>query len=216
LFRSLASRHQREWRDLRFGSASCAGTGSESAMRHPRAPGLGTQLAPLAILSIVSSATGEDAPRVAQRAPDAPARDTETRKPPPAPEPREPALVSREFHAPEAGSTVHWDLLRLPELATRLALTPLFPLIIASEQVRLDLRLYDLVTNPERTRILLPLVTAYTKDGVGAGLLYAHSDAFGGGETIDFFALTTTNRDVEVSGPYSEDVALLDGRALGT
>src|SRR5690606_38437244 len=106
--------------------------------------------------------------------------------------------------------------LRLPELATRLALTPLFPLIIASEQVRLDLRLYDLVTSPERTRILLPLVTAYTKDGVGAGRLYAHSDAFGGGETLDFFALTTTNRDVEVAGSYSEDVALLDGRALGT
>jgi len=133
----------------------------------------------------------------------------------PEPPRAEDSLTTTDFQPREPGFTLHWDLLRLPEFGARLALTPLFPILAAGEQVRLDLRIYDAVTNDERTSIVLPLITAYTKDGVGGGLLYSHSDAFGGGENIEFFALTTTNRDVNVSGSYSEDVSLLNGRSIG-
>src|SRR5690606_7179422 len=124
-------------------------------------------------------------------------------------------ITSKEFRQRDEGFILHWQLLRVPELLTRLAFTPFFPLLTVAEQHRFDLRLYDALTNEERTRVVLPLVTAYTKDGVGGGLLYSHSDAFGAGENIEFYALTTTNRDVEVSGSYSEDVAFLDGRSIG-
>jgi hypothetical protein len=100
-------------------------------------------------------------------------------------------------------------------MATRLVLTPLFPLVTLAEETRLDLRLYDLATNPERTRFLIPLVTAYTDDGVGGGLLYVHDDAFGGGENIELYALTTTIRDVQVEASYSEELSFLDGRRVG-
>ena len=125
------------------------------------------------------------------------------------------APVTTEFRERDDGFTAHWQLLRLPELATRLVLTPLFPLVALAEQTRLDLRLYDLATNPERTRYLIPLLTAYTDDGVGGGLLYVHTDAFGGGENIKLYTLTTTIRDVQVEASYSEELSILDGRRVG-
>lgn len=125
------------------------------------------------------------------------------------------APVSSEFRERSEGFTAHWQLLRLPELATRLVLTPLFPLVALAEQTRLDLRLYDLATNPERTRFLIPLFTAYTNDGVGGGLLYVHNDAFGGGEHIELYALTTTIRDIQLNASYSEELSALNGRRMG-
>ncbi len=123
--------------------------------------------------------------------------------------------MSPEFRQRDPGFTLHWDLLRLPELATRLVLTPLFPLLVVAEKTRVDRRIEDLVTNADHSRVLLPVFVALTRDGIGGGILYNHANLFGSGEELKLFGLIKTNADLSLSGGYSEKVPALDGRRLG-
>lgn len=124
-------------------------------------------------------------------------------------------LVSDEFTPDANASAWGWQLLELPELAMRLVFTPLFPIIAFAEKTRLDRRIEDLITNDDRSRVVLPVFVALTRDGVGGGLLYSHSSLFGAGERLQVYGLIKTNRDRTLSAGYSEKLPALDGRRLG-
>ena len=124
-------------------------------------------------------------------------------------------LTTEDWTEPEPGFTAHWHLLRVPEMALRLAFTPLFPLIAYSEDVRLDNRVMDLVTNEEHTRLFVPVLVAFNRDGFGAGFLYSHSNLFGAGEKLELSGLVKTNLDREATAAYAENVSVLDGRSFG-
>ena len=130
----------------------------------------------------------------------------------PAPDPE---YASTTFRPRDEGSRLLSDLLKLPELGLRLAFTPLFPLLALAEETRLDHRIEDLVTNDAHSRFVLPVFVALTRDGVGGGILYRHTDLFGSGEHLTLFGLMKVNGDRSVRLGYSEMVAVLNGRRLG-
>lgn len=122
-------------------------------------------------------------------------------------------LTTGEWREPDIPNDVGWELLRLPEFATRLALSPLLPLVALAEDVRLDRRIVDLLTNDERTSLLLPLVVVLGRDGTGAGLSYRHSDLLGGGEELVLRGLLKQNLDHDASVSYRDRVTSLGNRA---
>jgi len=59
--------------------------------------------------------------------------------------------------------------LKLPELITELALSPLIPVLLSFEKLRLHERLFDLLTNDERTMAIVPVIDAFNRSGFSAG-----------------------------------------------
>jgi hypothetical protein len=131
-----------------------------------------------------------------------------------APQAEEDELTTGTWREPEPVFELHWELLRLPEMALRLALTPLLPVVAFAEEHRLDRRVYDLLTNDEETALLLPVVVVLSRDGVGAGFDFRHSDLRGGGEQLRLKAVFTTNGDRSFAARYAEKLVALDGREL--
>jgi hypothetical protein len=122
-------------------------------------------------------------------------------------------LSTEEWREPDPPDELGWELLRLPELAARLALSPLLPLLAFAEEERLDRRVIDLLTNDERTLLVLPVVALLGRDGLGAGFRVTHSDLLGGGEQLEVDGRLYSNLDRRIAGRFEERVWKLGGRA---
>ncbi len=128
--------------------------------------------------------------------------------------PSEP-LTTEEFrYRDERLQATFYDLLRLPELYLRLALTPTYPVVRWAEDVALDDRLTDLLTNEARTSLLLPTLSLFGSDPLGVGFLYTHSDLLGGEQQLWLAAGIKTNQDYKVEARYAQPVVWLDGRIV--
>ncbi len=123
------------------------------------------------------------------------------------------ALTTAEAR-PEVAPGLGWALLRAPEHALQVAATPIGLAIGAVERTRLDRRLYDLLTNDERTAFLLPGFTYSGTQGVGGGLTFRHTDLFGGSEHLTLRGQGWANRDWNVRGTLDADVAAFGDRRL--
>lgn len=126
----------------------------------------------------------------------------------------DPEYQTTEWRQREERFTAHWTLLRLPEMGARLALSPLLPLAVWVEDERVDRRVYDALTNDEKTSLFLPTFTALQRDGVSVGFRYSHSDLFGGGESFNASATLRQNLDYSVGTGMSNRFESID-RSFG-
>ncbi len=122
------------------------------------------------------------------------------------------SLRTEQWSQRERRFTGHWTILRLPEMASRLAMSPLLPLLVWAEDVRLDRRVERALTNEEGTSLFLPTLIILTKDGVGVGARYSHSDIFGHGENFDVGGNIKRNLDHGVGTGMSKRFRRIDRR----
>lgn len=123
-------------------------------------------------------------------------------------------LSTETFREPEVPPVPHWELLRLPETVTRLAVSPLIPLVRVAERTRLDRRIEDILVDHDKTRLLLPVVVAFTRDGYGAGFQYWDKNLLSDGERLHLKGIVKSNRDWEAYGKLGDKIPFLDGRML--
>ncbi len=107
-----------------------------------------------------------------------------------------------------------WGLLRLPERVLGLAFAPLYPLLRVTEERRLDLRVYDLLTNDAGTLIVYPIIDVRGSEGVRGGAQLTHSSIFGGGERLDVSGWVRANLDVVLAASVAVPLPSYPGRAL--
>lgn len=129
--------------------------------------------------------------------------------------PADEGLTTSRWRPPEPADGLGWQLLRLPEHATRVALTPLALALGAAERAALDRRIYDLLTNEDRTAILFPVVRLGSTDGLGVGATWRHEDLLGGAEELRLSALGFLDGDWRASAGFRTHLAPLAGRWLG-
>jgi hypothetical protein len=117
-------------------------------------------------------------------------------------------LTTRVFHpgVPGRFELLPYDLLRVPELAVRLALTPALPLTFWAEQVALDARVIDVLTNDAKTSLLLPTATAFGSDSFGFGARYTHEDLGGHEEKLLVSASVKSNADRAFEARYAQPI----------
>ena len=123
-----------------------------------------------------------------------------------------PGWTRKVLPEPRTPSDVTWQLLRLPELFMRLAVSPFYPLVVLTEETRVELRLKDLLTNRDGTATLLPIIALFGRDPLGVGARYKHTNFFGDEERFAVSAIFKTNGDEKVELTYSEEVPGLNGQ----
>lgn len=123
-------------------------------------------------------------------------------------------LSTEIFREPEPEPVVHWELLRLPETVTRLAVSPLIPLVRVAERTRLDRRVEDIVTNEDKTRLLLPVVVAFRRDGFGIGFHYWDKRFLGVADRFELKGVVKTNEDWEAMVRLGDRIPSLEGRMI--
>jgi hypothetical protein len=123
------------------------------------------------------------------------------------------APTTTEFRPPP-DDTFAWALLHLPERVVEVAATPIALLIAGVEKYRLDRRIYDLLTNEDRTAIVTPVVTYSTTDGPGGGVAFRHTNLFGNDERLRLLAAVRSNRDWQALATFDTDVLALGDRHL--
>jgi outer membrane protein assembly factor BamA len=123
------------------------------------------------------------------------------------------ALTTAEAR-PEEAPGLGWALLQAPEHVLQVVATPLGLAIAGAERVRLDRRVYDLLTNDERTLFVLPGLTYSGTQGIGGSLTIRHTDLFGHSEHLTLQAQGWAHRDWDARGTFDADVAAFGDRRL--
>lgn len=103
-------------------------------------------------------------------------------------------------------------LLRLPESFIELALTPLLVTVWALETYDVAERVLDVITNPERTAVFLPLIQPFGDSGLGFGGLFAWNAPLGGPDRLVLLALADLNDDWQVSVDFGRRLPFVSGR----
>ena len=124
-------------------------------------------------------------------------------------------VTTERWKEPETPHTLHWELLRLPEMAVRLLVSPLYPAVALVEDKRIDKRLEHVLTNDAKTSLFLPTLVIINRDGPGLGFSYKHKDVFGGLQRFHAAGVIKQNLDRKFAVEYLNPVPRLDGRMIG-
>lgn len=131
------------------------------------------------------------------------------------PAPQSPSSVTTsEFRYRKPSSALVYDLLRLPEFVLKLALTPTFPVIAWADDVALDRRVVDLLTNDADTSLFLPTASFFGNDAPGFGFRYTHSDLWGGEQTLFLSGRLGTNADRSLKATVELPLVSLNGQPI--
>lgn len=124
--------------------------------------------------------------------------------------------LSSELRAEEDS----WDdlpilVLRAPEVLLELAVTPLYPLMLLFEKLRLHERIFDLLTNDEHTFAVVPIFDFTNRSGLSGGLAVLHNDPLGSPDRTVLLGMLRENGDRSVSFSYGRRLPSLSGKKLG-
>jgi outer membrane protein assembly factor BamA len=126
------------------------------------------------------------------------------------------AALSSAVRAEEAPSLdIPRLILRLPEVLTELAFSPLLPLLLSFEKLHLHERIFDLLTNDARTFGVVPLFDFTNRSGLGAGLAILANDPLGSPDRTILYGLLRENGDRTVSFSYGRRLPQLSGKRFG-
>lgn len=138
------------------------------------------------------------------------------RAPRPGPTPPVPGLNTDERRERAPGVEPLQLLLRLPEAFVEVALTPLLITVWALETYDVAERVLDVITNPERTAVFLPIIQPFGDSGIGFGGLLAWNAPLGGPDRLVLLALADLNEDWTVSVDFGRRLPFVSGRELST
>lgn len=106
-------------------------------------------------------------------------------------------------------------LLDLPQAFIELAFVPIMPIAVAFDRWHLGERLFDLVTNDEKTLAVVPVIDPFNSSGLGLGLTVVHNDPLGSQDRTVLVGLIRTNRDRNISLSFRRRLPFLSGRVFG-
>ncbi len=105
-------------------------------------------------------------------------------------------------------------LLDLPSAFIELAFVPLMPIALASERWHLPDRIFDLLTNDDKTLAVLPVIVPVNHSGLGLGIAIIHNDPLGSKDRTVVLGLVHTNRDRSAQASISRRIPNLSGRVI--
>jgi outer membrane protein assembly factor BamA len=106
-------------------------------------------------------------------------------------------------------------ILRMPEILTELAVTPLVPIFLAFEKLRLHERIFDLLTNDEHTFGVLPIFDFTNRSGLSGGLAVLHNDPLGSPDRTVLLGMIRENGDRSLSFSYGRRLPSMSGKKFG-
>jgi outer membrane protein assembly factor BamA len=105
-------------------------------------------------------------------------------------------------------------VLGLPGDLTELALAPLAPVVVATERWQLHDRIFDLLTNEDRTLAVVPLIDVFSRSGPGLGVAVVQNKPLGSADRLILSIVGRTNEDRSASVSFNRRLPSLSGREL--